>query len=389
MSSKIASTTFDTDGKDVVATVDVYKVQPTSVPLNRAVTTIEDSVAKSQAAVSSLGAELISKAKDNLTAAFTPKALLDGIIKGNLKDVLTSGLPLNKDDAMQLLLQATGGAVGQINALKDLKGDLLTSLLGSVGFVKDPKALADGILGLPGSTDPATLLLNSNPKLKILNGAVKFIKNDADFNSTEGILSAINVITGDSELAKVVNLQSQFAVLSNLVFKAQISGMPFLIDKVLNKLDDDEKKVFLLDNAHKAMLNGDFYFLGKVMDAVSVEQLASKVKNPATYILANYRLPKGTNSPSEDTMESLGATLIALLDRVEPNWHLVSARNTTLSNLGPFLTASKDAHQVLRNSIYKVPAALATTYKASPLKEIVAVTFPRALLPFTSSSQSA
>lgn len=385
MSTKLATTTFDTGGKDIVATVDVYKADPVNVPLNRAVTTVEQAVSGTGDALKKTASDTVDQAQSALKKSIKPKALLKALKTGKVDEKLLTGIPLTEEAGLALLQKSIGGGLGQINSLKDLKGDLLTSLLGSVGFVKDPKALAAGILKLPGSTDPINVLLDSNPKLKILNGVVKYIKNYAELDCVEGIISSVNALTGAANPPVVTDMKARFAVLGKLASDGCAAGLPFIIDSILGTLDPDEKPAFLLTTVKKAMENGDTYQLEKLLDYASVEQVAAKVPNPAAYHLSQYKLPS-----EYDSLQATAGTLITFLNRLEPGWDTTKRGSETVSNLLPFSSASADARLVLAHSVtHRVPASISPNYMPMAFRDMVARDYPRAGLPLRSASNNA
>lgn len=382
MSTKIAQTTFESDGKDVIPVVDAYTAEPVTVPLNRVVTTVEAARSRVADDTAKVATESIDKAKNALTQFFDPDNMVAAVISGKLDDKLLTDIPTTREDAMALVARATGGGIGQLNGIKDMKGALLESLLGSVGYVKDPKALAAGILGLPGSTDPINLLVGENPKLKILYDTVTYVRNADDLDTATGAIEMVNTITGDSELAKVLHLEGTFGVIGTLATRAEIAGIPGLFDAIVNNVREEDRRDFMLQNAKALLTNQDPHQVTRLREYVDIADLKARVPEPADYLLSIYRIPKDAESMADE-----GNALITMLFQL--GWELVSAR-PSLNGVDPvyelksFMGASKDAIKVLLANTAEVPpvikvmAGIAKSYKKTGIRQLVKRDFPKA-----------
>lgn len=380
MSTKVASTTFNSDGKEIIPTIDVYDKEPVNVPINKVVTTVEDSVARAQNnladTATNLATDTVQQARDSITQAISPQGIIDIALgkKTFNKETILGGLPKNKDAAMDLVKDAIGAPLGQIKDLEKLKGDLVTDLLKSVGFADQSKALSDGILGVPGAQDPVSQLIDSNPKLKIIHDTEKFIRNDADLSSAQGIIDTVNTITGNSELAQVINTQAQFAVLGKLAMQASSLSLPYVIDSILTKVDVEDKPGFLLKYADEAIKKGDIAYIAKLTQYASAEQIAAASPDPAATFLSRYRIPKG-----EFTMVDLANALVFVLNGLQPGWDSYNRHGNLIGDLTAFRKASKDAKAVLVHSnTHRVPAMIVEGLSVLKLKPLIKRDFPYA-----------
>ena len=205
MPPKIASTVFKTGPDDKAAVVDVYRAN-TAETINAAKASVSETVGNGVTAVneivSSGAVKAFEAAKQNLAETFWIGNLVEtakeSIIEGRLDtDKLKEGLLKNlptKEDAISRLKDAIGEPFNTVANLEDLKTNLVTNLLGSVGFTDNPEALAKGLLGLPGGTEPINVLLDQNPKLKVLYGTTQLIRDGRDIKDAKGNVNLANTV---------------------------------------------------------------------------------------------------------------------------------------------------------------------------------------------------
>ena len=351
MPPKIASTIFKSGPEDIVAVVDVYK-SDTAATINAAKAAVTAAPGVAVTAVKDLATDALGKVSKNISESLNINNALD-ILKGSLvtgvidtksiKDQLLNGV-IGKDAAINILKDVIGGPYNTMANVDALKSALVTDLLGKVGFTNNPEAIAAGLLGLPGSTDPINILLDDNPKLKIIYGASEMIRNGKDINSAQGLMALANGISGNSELAKVLNMESEFSVLGSILATATQFRIPEMVDTVLTRFrTDDEKRRFLLTMSDTALENSDLYMLGKILDANSVDLVLGKQPDAVTTLLKGYRLPDNEKVPTI----GIATQLVDVLVRLNAHWDKYLRNGTWISNLEVFTHASLDAIRTL------------------------------------------
>jgi len=338
---KIASTTFATGPKDEVAVADVYAPLPAE-PINNAPRPVSETTAKV--------ADALTKATDKVDWS----QLGSGLVEGGKE----------KKEALAMLKDATGGLNSTIN---EVKGELLTSMLASVGFKDQPAELAKGLLGLPGGKDPSAVLLSNHPKIKVLYGAVSGIRNGADLSTAKGVAEMVNSITGDSELAKVLDMESQFAAIGKVMSKATKLKIPGLIDRIIDHFDEEDRPAFVLTNALQIILDGDLAAIDRMITLAGAQAVIANVPNAVELILMSYHFPLAAPEPTT----AMANSLVAVLDRLDGHWEDYKRDTTFISNLENFVYASPHAKKLLMLlPAYQVPVMIASTYPKASLLDI-------------------
>lgn len=318
MVSRAAPTVFTTTPDQTLAAVDVLTTT-TSAPTNSVPATVKN---------------IAEGVLTDVQQFFTT---------GNLVNFITTvgnGKNSTKEDALTELKRAVNGVKAN---LEDVKGELLGSLLKSVGYQGDSTALANGILGLPGSKTPEQLLLDENPRIKFVVNTLKSVRETTDIDSAQGVVSLLNSLTTNGDVLKVINLAPQFSVLNTVAQKLVEYRVPELVDAFVNSVDEDDRINVLLQGVLTAARGGDDYFIDKVLTVVNVGLVIAQHQNIVSEILSGYRFPQGRNYA-----ESADATaLVNRLNSIDPNWALISRNGQMISNASVFSFCSPAAYETL------------------------------------------
>ena len=379
MASKVASTTFETAPTESIAVADVYS-EKKPIPVNNA--------------QASPAAESAKEAAESIKVSVKITDLAKAITVEN------GAATISKGDAMDLVKASTGG---ENSPLANLKSTLLDKVLKAVGF-------EDGIntdccchpnpfkgIGAYGDKRAA----DSNKKLGTLQGpcctcfgkllkgnklltGVKLIYDnykvlsDMDIKSATDVAVMLNTISGNSALASVLDMESQFSIMGTMLQRASELGIFDAIDMILAKMEDDEeRKRLLIENLRSFIYNADLSSVNKVIDYIGANGVLGRVPEFTMLMMMFYKYPYGVDRPNIDLKNALEATLV----RVDPNWALYSRDGNMISNLEPFSYASPEAIAVFAlDSNYFVPTQIA---KAHPSLDIVARAsqdFPHAVM---------
>lgn len=318
MADNIAPTTFQSGPTDSVAVADVYKAKPTA-PVNNGI----GDAAKSAA----------SKAADLLKGNLDAKDLAD------MTTIEDGKASVNKKDSLTKVATVLGGPNGPIN---DLKESVIDEVLRTVGFKSDKDLAAAasgaGVAGVDGQikTKKGWQTVSG---IKLIVADIQNIRN-MDASSATGIAGILNAVSGNSALAKTLDLESQFAVLGKIMNKVSELRIPEAIDAILAKLaDDKERQRLLLENLRSSVMQSDMYVIHKAIQYVGGPGVLARVPDFVELLLMFYTFPPGVSKPSLTLMNDMKA----ILDTVSPGWHLYSRDGTNINNLQPFTLASDDA----------------------------------------------
>lgn len=357
--SKIANTVAFTGPLDDVAVVDVYTAKPPTETVNRITQEVAKTAENVKTDLTSLAKETMADAVDAAKAIVSPTNIVKQILAGEFDKSLLGNLPTSKEEALGKLTAIADSAIGNINALRNLKGNFLADVLSSVGFKDNAKELANGILGLPGSTDPITTVLGSNPKLKIIYDSVSFVKNQGDINSVTGAVSLINGVLGNSDLAKVIDTESQFALMGNAIKHAQALGIPGIADAFMEKAETPEEKATLaLQLARNAFSHPALDTISTIMANISKERLEVEIPDASNQLLENYAIPNTDGNAFPTATHTTDLT--DALTSIKSNWYTYRRNGVDIVDLSVYLTMSKDAQDVLKlDPIHRVNVMIA------------------------------
>lgn len=387
MVAKIASTVFKSGPDDQVAAVDVYRAK-TAETINAAKAAVSETVGNGVTAVKETLSTGIMESIENVKFNIAETLYIDNfvntakeaIIEGRLdtdklKEGLLKGIT-SKEDAIARLKDIMGGSIANIEALKT---DLATNLLGSMGITDNPEALARGLLGLPGGTDPINVLLDTNPSLKILYDTNELIRNGKDIKDAKGLVALANSVLGNSELAKILDAEAQFKTLGNLVGLASKYKIPQLYDEITQKMAAvDERRRFLLQQLDTALRNGDLELLRRIIDDNGADKVLAKNPNCVSLLLAGYILPFETKVPRQVDYDAL----LEVLNLLTGDWYRYNRRGILVIDLGVFTACSTDARNVLSmNAEYKEYFMFCDTYPSEDLVALSKRNHPKTGLP--------
>lgn len=363
MPKKIAKTTFNTGPNDKVAVVDVY----TPELLESIIDEVNDeqgdlaqrSVNKLKRA---LNPDLLKQALNPLTLGFSIGQLLDG-------------KSLKKTSAADNLRKLTGGLESNLTGVG--KG-ILTDVLSTLGFTNNPRAIVDGLLGVPGTPPLENLLLDGNPNLKIIKDGIATYHTVKDIDSAQGAVELLGALTGNSELAKTLNLQNDFAVAGNLLGKMSQYKIPELIDSLFDKYTDpDDAKKMALTAAPVVVKSGNVHALEKVTNALGTQSLKETVPLAVKDILASLTLPEGQTGVDH----AFANRTLAMLLKVDPHWYQVKRNGVYVSSLSAYTSANSVAEDcLLLSSTHRVAMLIAREYQTVDLLALAKIRYPLSAL---------
>lgn len=379
--SNISPTSFVTGPKDEVAATDIYEKVDISKPINRITETIKGTAGDAVAEASEVAKGVVDSAKDSLKSLTDPRNIVKAIKAGEIDKSLLKGLPTSKEEALGLIKGIGDKAIGNINALQNLKGEFLTDILTAVGFKENAGELAKGILGLPGSTTPINTLLNSNPKLKIIYDGAEFIRDNKDKDTATGVASMLNAITGNSELAKVIDMETQFSVINNVLQKSYEYNIPGIADAFIDGAPTNKEKAQIALNISKvAFPNANLQQIQLILNNAPPEQILAQYPTCINDLLSNYKLPIPEDGETID-LPAKYTELLAVLNSTDPNWNQVLRNGTYIDNLDPYMNCSEDARKVLStDTMHRTLLLIASNYNVVDLVADAKKAYPKAAI---------
>lgn len=161
-----------------------------------------------------------------------------------------------------------------------------------------------------------------------------------DASDLKGIVGLLNSISGNSELASLLDMTSSFAFFNETIQKMNEWGLTDAFSELIDKIDNEElRKKLMLSNVRSLIVNGDLDNVNKVIDYFGVEQVLSRVSDAIELLITCYAFPEDTTS---DKYPSIRDKFIALLGRFKTNWWLTTRNGVSVPNAAMFSSCSDD-----------------------------------------------
>lgn len=334
MASKLAATIFQSGAKDDLITTDVYNAS-TGVK-NTASKTSIDSIISSSSGI------------------LKPSTLSLGTINGIIGKGLTA---TSSTDITSRLISCIGGNKNAFESLTtNLKGTAIAELTSAIGI--------------------------DSKNVQVLVGETSALIEGTDLKSATGILGLLSAVTGNSKLASLLDLGSEFSVIKALVLSAIAIGIPAIVDAALDHMKDEKKKKeLLLTSLRQAAIASDLTTINKALDYVGADGVIARCPDIVTLILTNYKWSAKTTA---NDYSSLSSTLINTLNRIDARWHTTTRNGVDVSNLAPFTTASSNALTLLKlNSSLVIPCSIAPSYPKRALVASIKAKYPKCRISLT------
>lgn len=320
---KIAQTTFELKAQQEVLVADVYQKTPESKPANAATPTISDSLNS-----------VIDNIRGLVDTDTDLRQLTNDVINGKFRD---------KDYLKKRLTDATGGLFSDIDAIKN---SVMDQALNKIGFNDLGKNLVKGLAGVPGSPDPLNTFLELNPRLKIIHDGVEYVRNSDDYriDDFQTAFKVLGNITGNPEIAKVVDLEAKFSTVNSLISVATKLKVPFLLDELKTVLSEDEYDEVSRKSLVEVAKNSDLPSVNKIVDQIKPGMSLATKPDLIEYLLANFRVI----DPSKGIGLEHANELVDTLNRIKPNWDKMERNGVMVVNGSVFTNASEDAVTALK-----------------------------------------
>lgn len=296
--------------------------------------------------------------------------------KGIYKDAV-KGLFANKNSARELLQLVKDSQNGGVN-----KMELLTRGLGAFG------TSLPNLLGTIGGTlknklgDVAGDLITDDAKrtLLFLYDNVEVAVQVANIKDAGSLFEFVGELTGNTELAKFIDLEAESALIAGICSELMEFGIPELIDDVIDMTRSSETRKNAWAYISTEAVNGtDLALVSKIIDQIGLVAFLENNPNAINSILSSFFFG------SKDTVETWPtkrAELVALLVKIDPYWNKKLRNGSYVANLLPYSVASADAKTLLMLEPEDRTYTLAAKGKvARNVVDVVKEMYPDAYIP--------
>jgi CRISPR/Cas system CSM-associated protein Csm2 small subunit len=346
MPLQLANTSFTSGPDNKAATVDVYK-DPPKRPTN----------ATPGLATDTNG---IGGAVNKSSNPFSD------ILKEVAKGYATNG-KVDWDGALNRASGVTGQTSGE---MKTYTGMVTDDILKSLGFYNTElgKRL-DAITKVAGGSSLEKSVQAGFKNIDVTQAGLKTtMRGFKDITNLQTLSDYIASISDDDEFIKIFNLSDTLAVYKALNKAAVEFNLPGVMDKLIEKLSDDEKKQVVTASAKDNYAISDLDYLQTMLSHASGEELLGQNPNLIADILANFRSTTSYPEATEATAKKLDETLKKI--RKEWMYKFIDGQSTKVYDLDVFKNASTFTKECFFTfDMYVDPLAIAGTYDIVPFKK--------------------
>lgn len=258
-------------------------------------------------------------------------------VKGIYADAV-DGLYANKRSPKQLASIIMAAKKGTIN-----RSEMIERALGAMG------SSLPALLGQIGGTlknkigDVAGTLIGPNAKknLEVVFNNIPLLLSTTNVKDTEGLFEVIAEITGNSDLAKMIDVEAESAIIAAIASSLMTYGIPELVDYVIEESRSEQVRwnawqYISIDAVYGADLAG----INKVIDMIGLVAFLERNPDAINQILSSFFF--GT-ADTVNTYPAKRTELLATLNRINPRWMLYDRNGKDVPNLEPFQVASANA----------------------------------------------
>lgn len=252
---------------------------------------------------------------------------------GNLAKKAVSALPSELKEAGTKLargdiVDAAKGITG-LQSFRDVS-TLVTTKDGKFGLdfdsVKGRIERSFGINGALGQLSPEVQNLIGKASTEFYGDEMGTIFNSvvgavtsADFNSVSSVTDVINRITGQSKLWDVFDLSAGAALIYGLSDKLIQWGAPDMLDNVLDKITDVKAQKAMMDElAIRASASGSLQSTEHYVDRLDANRRPAIADTVISNMMRSVSF--WGSDRTDASYGSYGARMIALFEKLDPNW---------------------------------------------------------------------
>ncbi len=353
MPLQVADTSFTSGPDNKAATVDVYK-DPPQRPTNTTPGIAPDA-----------------------TGTFGSLRLGGASVSSLLKEV-AKGFATNGTIDLDGALNRAAGITDITKGAMRSEGGLITDeILKGFGFYNsDLGKSLDAITKTAGGDSFSKLVQGGSHTLDVLTGGIKTdLKQFRDITGLQSLSKFIGSISGDNEFIKIFNLSDTLAVFQALNKVAVEYNLPGVMDKLIEKLDEPDKRRVVVGSSRDVYAVSDLNYVETMLSTASPEELLGNNPNLIKDILANFRTTAEYPKPDLATAQKLDG----ILKRIRPRWAYTFIDDQPLDtfNLDVFKGASPFTIECfMSNQMYVYPLAICSSYDIIPFAKTVNGKYP-------------
>lgn len=327
-----------------------------------------------------------------LTSLMNPKqaaALAPSIFAAGPQDKLivqdiygvTQGNPINNVNLLTAssnqnvigAFAAASGGIGNLSGLLSvtpagvqLNASVLTSRISTAISVFGGSGTQVGAGLVASALGMKGLGSNQFPVISTNIGGVVGSINTQNVGNVQGLISAINGVTGNPSIASYMDVGASSALMSAVMREAITAGVPGVVPALIaNSTNSQVMTNALTANVGYAVQNADISTINTAATALGPGVILGQVPNAVPQVLAGYKIPAGSTT---NDYGNLCTELLGCLNTINPGWDKINRNGTQMSNLSPFVNMSADARTVFASQgQYTTEMAIASSYPSTGL----------------------
>lgn len=263
-------------------------------------------------------------------------------VKGVFADSV-DGIQSNKQAPRQIvnILQAARrGSIDKVDIIDRALGVMGTSLPGLLG------TLGGTLKNIIGDAAETVIGPGAKKDIDVLFKGIPTMISVVDVKDTASLFEFIAEVTGSTELASIVNVEAEAAILGGLAASIMSYGIPELMDDIVETSRSEAAQRKAWEYISTDAVNGaDLAGINAVIDKIGLTAFLENNPDAIDMIL------KGFFFGTKDTVDTYPAKrleLITTLKRIDINWDKWLRNGTLVPNLQPFQAASVDASTLFR-----------------------------------------
>lgn len=252
-----------------------------------------------------------------------------------------------------------------LRSIMELPEQLKNDMVGTLG------RLANGVN--LGGYDLGQLIKTGQMSYQEATTIYNMVKN-GDFHSLQGIASTLNAIGGTrlaGLVSPIVDLHAASALIGQIAKRVADLGDNKLLRKVTGLFKDHrERNRALSAGVVNAAARGDLNTVEAIVDVVGGRGVTSQHSTIISTLVSNYRVEPFY---TPDQMNAYKRRLLALLEKIDPNWAWEEHGGERVTKLRPFITMSKDCIRILQadeGPDFTVEIMIAKSYPVQDLKQL-------------------
>lgn len=336
-SPKLASTLFTSGPLQKLLTVDPYKTADSAVKTN--VSILEST--------KGLGEDLLK------TVRTTPASVKD---LARVITVTDGKVGVDKDSLLKRIMALGSGTKGPFANMSAAVQSKVFGGLEALGVTPD-----------------------TSLKIKAVVGDAVGVISRANITDTRSLMDMLGAITGNKNVASLLDEEAEFALYGSLINEAIRLGIPDALDILHDKFTSDKSQRRVAElTLMQAITYGDYATVRKIIGRIGAPAARAQIPGIVGLVLTFYRFPDGTTPAQYDAQLQ---ELVALLNLINPEWATYNRNGAIIVDLSAFTYASDDALVLLkRDAQYQLPVMIAPSYPKQNLLSIAQGNFEFLLL---------